>query len=422
MIRGRTAKVFVGLGSATVVAAALGMVRTKAVTFTLTPADYGALSLLMSAFGTFHVLGNLGLGTGMRRQAALHPEQSREILGSAAAVSLVVGVGLTTVGLVVARLTGVSILDHPDGRLLLALAALAVPLALLDGLWLDALYAAGDARLAGTYLVLARGWSVLCMAMLSWRFGILGAAAGFAVGFLPSAAWGFRSRRLEAGLRWVPATVRVLLRDGGLNQSIVVTNSLTTVAVRFLVLHAAGSTRLGLLAVAFALAGQLTTFTGAGIAGTIFNDYAAAPASQRAAVLRNGARVVGAVAGGMAAVGWAAAPTVVPLLTSAAYTGAVPAGRLALAGAAVESVFYVYGNAMFLDGLMARYLLVQNLGNVVFLAGAVAFRHDIEAVVVAYAVGQLASLALAVAFLRSHHRQAAPPLPAVPPSLTVDAS
>lgn len=393
------AKAFVGLGSATIVVTALGLVRTKVVTTTLTPSDYGAFSLLLSVFGAFHVVGSLGLGTGMRRQAALNPERADDVLGSAATVSMIAGLVLMVGGVGLGWVSGDAVFDHRDGNVLAALAALAIPLVLLDGLWLDALYSRGSARAAGAFVILARGWSVLSLGILCWQFGLVGAAAGFALGFLPSAGWGFLSRQLKAKPLWPPVFVRQLLRDGALNQSIIVTNSLTTVAVRFIVLHAAGATRLGLLAVAFGLAGQLTAFSGAGVAGTIFNQYAASGGGDRDRVLRQGVVTVAVVAVGLAAVGAIAMPVVLPILTSEAYAGAVAAGRLALAGAAIESVFYVYGNAMFLEGMMARYLLTQNVGNVVFLSGALLFRMDIELVVVAYAAGQAVSLGMAALFL-----------------------
>ncbi len=405
---------FAGLGAAAVMVTAIGLLRTKVLTNALRPEQYGTLSYALALFLTVLGVVNLGLGTGLRRRLALGQEEPQLLLGTALSASLTAGAITLGVGTALALGYGDAIVRDPDGTVVLAAVLAGVPLALLDTLWLDALYAADRRKAAASYLLVFRSFAVATVVVGALLAGLQGAAVGFTLGFVPSALWGFARRGLQARPRFSRRALGTLLRDGGVNQTIIASNLLTGFVVRSLVISHLGKVPLALYAVALAVSVPLSQFIGAGLSGTFFNEFGRGGPEARLLAIQTHRRIVEAVAVVVVPLGVLLLPLGLQILTSADYSSAVHAGRLLLLAAAIEGLFFIEGNALFIADRIRWYVVVQNAGNLVLVAvAAVVVGSGIAWVAAASIVAQAFQFGFARISVNRMYPGVAPPAPLV---------
>lgn len=384
---------FFGLGSAAVLVSIVGLFRTKVLTTTLSLPDYGELSYGLSLFLMLQLLATLGVGTGLRRTLGVGGVDSARTIGTALTLTAAASLLAATAGVAVAAALDLSLLGATSGRQILVILAAAVPLAALDALWLDILYAEHRRKAVVAYLLGFRTFAAVSAAGGAVLGGVAGAAAGVAVGFLPSALWGFT--------RWGPAfaptfdrrLARELLRLGGANQTIIVSNQCAAVAVRSIVIAQLSPALLAIYAVGVAVTVPLTQFIAGGLSGTFFNEFARADPGERITVLQTHRRLVENTSLILLPLAIILLPTLLRIVTTSEYQAAVLPGRILLVVAVIEALFFIDGNALFIGDKIRHYLFVQNAANVVLVvAAALAVRHGLAWVAAASVLAQLVQL------------------------------
>jgi enterobacterial common antigen flippase len=203
------------LGSgATLIAAAFGVIRTKALAVELEPAGLGLYGQILSLLTALSAYSGLGLGLGTTRTVAeARTRGDSELLGRALSVSIALPLAAAVlIALVIAALSPLiaPALLGSDRELLILLAALAVPFVALQGPVVHALQGFKDVAGAQTANLVFAVVLTIATIIGAVTAGLDGAVAALLVGHLGYAAtavW-----RLRLLTRLTRSTIR--LRDG----------------------------------------------------------------------------------------------------------------------------------------------------------------------------------------------------------------